>query len=608
MSGFRRVVTVGAVMGVLAGVVLSGTAIAQTASGSTSASAAATSSDKLIFRVGIPGDMVSPNPFKACCGYEYEMMFLAYDMLFNFNKDDLSPAPGLATDMCENSSDYMTWTCNIRSGVKWSDGEDLTSEDIAFTYKFIVDNHQPAFKDYFPYDPTFESPDPTTLVWHSTEPTFAPTIPPWVPILPPQVWQPLDGKPSTEIKGYPNVPAVGSGPFVLEDWKQGQSFTMTANNSYWGGAPTMDEVVFEEYQNKEAMVQALKSGQVDFADDLNPTLFNALKGEPNVGTVGATPSYFSNFAFNFGGQGPGDTHHPAINDLDVRLAVAHAIDKQKLVDTVYQGNAIPGTTITIPSSPWHYEPTAESIQDFDIDEANQILDDAGYKDTDGDGIREMPDGTNPLEWTVLDGETLINGGEESGKLIQGWLNEIGIKIDLQTVTSTKATSLWGDGDFDAYIWGWGGDPDPDFILSIFTTEQCLGWSDGCYSNKRFDHMYLHQKSIFNHDERLAYIGRMQQFVYDQVPEIVLVYPNYLQAYRTDTWTGYVPMPSNGGSYLFNWGPLSYINLKPVSAGSTVSSGNAGIPAWIWAVVAVVVVGGGILLFARRGRRPSEEEA
>jgi peptide/nickel transport system substrate-binding protein len=341
---------------------------------------------------------------------------------------------------------------------------------------------------------------------------------------------------------------------------------------------------------------------------LNPTLFNALKGEPNVGTVGATPSYFSNFAFNFGGQGPGDTHHPAINDLDVRLAVAHAIDKQKLVDTVYQGNAIPGTTITIPSSPWHYEPTAESIQDFDVDEANQILDDAGYKDTDGDGIREMPDGTNPLEWTVLDGETLINGGEESGKLIQGWLNEIGIKIDLQTVTSTKATSLWGDGDFDAYIWGWGGDPDPDFILSIFTTEQCLGWSDGCYSNKRFDHMYLHQKSIFDHDERVAYIGRMQQFVYDQVPEIVLVYPNYLQAYRTDTWTGYVPMPTNGGSYLFNWGPLSYINLKPVSAGSTVSSGNAGIPAWIWAVVAVVVVGGGILLFARRGRRPSEEEA
>jgi peptide/nickel transport system substrate-binding protein len=608
MSGFRRAVTVGAVMGVLAGVVLSGTATAQTSSPSASASAPASSSDKLIFRVGIPGDMVSPNPFKACCGYEYEMMFLAYDMLFNFNKDDLSPAPGLATDMCDHSDDYMTWTCNIRSGVKWSDGEDLTSEDIAFTYKFILDNHQPAFKDYLPYDPTFDTPDPTTLVWNSTEPTFAPTIPPWIPILPPQVWQPLDGKASTDIKGYPNVPAVGSGPFVLDEWKQGQSFTMSANKNYWAGAPTMDEVVFEEYQNKEAMVQALKSGQIDFADDLNPTLFNALKSAPDVGTNPAAPSYFSNFAFNFGGQGANETHHPAINDLQVRLAVAHAIDKDALVNTVYQGNAIAGTTVTLPSSPWHYEPTADTVQDFNIDEANQILDDAGYKDTDGDGVREMPDGTDPLVWDVLYGDGLIAGGEESGKLIQGWLQEIGIKINLIAVTSTKATSLWGDGDFDAYIWGWGGDPDPDFILSIFTTDQCLGWSDGCYTNKKFDNMYAKQKTIFDHDERVAFVGQMQQFIYDQVPEIVLTYPNYLQAFRTDTWTGYVPMPSNGGAYLFNWGPLSYINLKPVAEGSTAGSGNEGIPAWVWAVVAVVVIGAGILLFARRRRGPSEEEA
>jgi len=68
------------------------------------------------------------------------------------------------------------------------------------------------------------------------------------------------------------------------------------------------------------------------------------------------------------------------------------------------------------------------------------------------------------------------------------------------------------------------------------------------------------------------------------------------------------MPTNGGAYLFNWGPLSYINLKPVAAGSTESAGSSGIPAWIWGVIAVIVIGGGILLFARRGRTPSEDEA
>ena len=140
-------------------------------------------SQKQTFTVGLTADIVSPNPFKACCGSEYEMMFMAYDQLLNFSKKDLTAAPGLAKSW-QHNDDYTEWTFDIRDGVSWSDGQPLTSEDIAFTYRFIVDNKMGAFNDYLPFDPTFETPDDTTLIWKSSEPTFAPTVPPWVPILP----------------------------------------------------------------------------------------------------------------------------------------------------------------------------------------------------------------------------------------------------------------------------------------------------------------------------------------------------------------------------------------------------------------------------------------
>jgi peptide/nickel transport system substrate-binding protein len=573
--------------------------------------------EKITLTVGIPGDMVSPNPFKACCSYEYEMMFLAYDMLFNFGAQDLTPVPGLA-ESCEPSADNMTWTCKIRSGVTWSDGEPLTSEDIAFTYRFILDNGISTFSDYLPFNPTFETPDETTLIWKSEKPTIAPTVPPWIPIVPQHIWEQYDGTDFKTIKAVDVLadgPAVSSGPYILTEWEAGQFFKMEANKEHWLGESTIDEIVYQIFDNREAMVQALKSGEIDFADDLNPTLFNSLEGEPNIGTVRAAPSSFTNFAFNFGSppdvaawqQMANDTHHPAIDDLAFRQAIAHATDKQAVVDSIYQGNAIPGSSITLPSRIWHYEPPAEDVFDFNLDTANQILDDAGYEDTDGDGVREMPGGGEPLELDVL----TINsstGSNDTGLLMAGWAEQIGVKFNVIPVSEGKAYVLWEEGDFDAYIWGWGGDPDPDFILSIFTTAQCLSWSDGCYSDPAFDEMYLEQRSIFDTEERRTFVNDMQAFLYEQVPEIVVAYPNYLQAYRTDAFEGYVPMPADGGAYLFGWGPDSYLNLTPVSAeagGSGGSTNDGGSNAILYVGLAAVAIAVGAFVVTRR-RRADED--
>ena len=147
MRGMRRAsLALGVATAVMFG--LAGSAFGQSAS---------PEAEKLTFHVGTTSDMVSANVFKACCTAEYEMMLLNYNMLYGFSADDLSPVPEL-TPGCEPSSDYMTWTCPIRDDVKWHDGEPLTAADIAFTYRFILDNNLTTFADYLPYNPTFEAP------------------------------------------------------------------------------------------------------------------------------------------------------------------------------------------------------------------------------------------------------------------------------------------------------------------------------------------------------------------------------------------------------------------------------------------------------------------
>jgi len=561
--------------------------------------------EKITFRVGLQNDIVSPNPFKACCSAEYEMMLLNYNMLFGFKREDLTPVPELATE-CTPSSDAMTYTCNIRDDVMWHDGEQLTSRDIAFTYRFIIDNELSVFTDYLPYNPTFETPDDTTLIWKSEEPTFAPTLPPYIPIIPEHIWAPLDGKPAKQIKGFENIPAVGSGPFQLVEWEPDQFFRMEARPGNLFGTSTIDEVVYQIFQNKEAEVQALRAGQIDYAYDLSPTLYKSLQGVENIKTLHDSPSYYTNFAWNFGGQGPDADPHPAIHDLALRQAVAHATDKQAIVDVVWQGAALTGDSILKPSNGfWYLDIPQADEYDFNIDEANQILDDGGYTERTPDGIRIDPKSGEPLSFDILP-VTDQEGATETAELMKGWMEQIGIEFKLRPVSESKAYVEWEAGTFDAYLWSWGGDPDPDFNMSIYITSQCLGWSDGCYSNKTLDDLYAEQRTTFDKDERKQVVDEFQRVAYEEVPEMVLAYPQILSAYRTDRFEGYVRSPADG-SPIFAWRVDSYMNLKPVTAATEDSGGGVSAGPWLIGIaVGGLALAAGAVIMKRR--RSEEDEA
>jgi peptide/nickel transport system substrate-binding protein len=574
--------------------------------------------DDLTFIVGYTQPAVTLNPFKQILTSEYEINSLQYPMLFNFDRDTLvAAAGGLAEELpsVENggiSDDGLTYTIKIRDGLTWSDGEPITAHDVAYTFNTILDLNFSNFSNYLPFTDTIEAPDDTTLVWSTTKPTSAPFVPPWIFIVPEHVWSQYETK--EEIRNAEvNVEPVVAGPFQVTEYKDEESVTIeNIPGESWLGEPQLDTVIYQFFQNNETMVQALKQGTIDFAEDIPSDLFRSLEAEPNIETNAGAALQYAQLSFNMcfeqnACSAPESTRTGPdyFQDPVVREAVAMAIDRQAIVDRIKGGYGTPGTTMVGPTAAyWHWEPP-EPYQ-FDIEGANELLEQAGYTDSDGDGVRNDPASGDNLEWRFYV-PTDDSDRVKATRLIAGWLNQIGISTSPTPVTVAKITEVWTANDYDIYSWGWGPDPDPDFILSTYTTDQCLVWSDTCWSNEEYDRLYTEQQTASTIEERKAIIQEMQQIFYEEIPQIVLYNWNDLQAYRSDRWEGFVQSPKpdaegNGGSLLFQYTNYSYISIRPVSESAGTVSGSGGIPAWLWGAIAVaaVVVVGGVVVARRRG--------
>jgi peptide/nickel transport system substrate-binding protein len=611
----RRAIAWVAMAGVAATALLAGTALAQDSNGD---------DEPLTFIVGYTQPPNTMNPLRGLLTSEYEAYSNMYPLLFNFDADTLvatAEGASLAAELpsTENggiSQDGLTYTIQIRDGFTWSDGEPITAADVAFTYNLILEERFSNFTSYLPFVDEISAPDDTTLIWRTTRPSVAPFVPPWIYILPEHVWGALGDKDA--IKSFDNFPdPVVAGPFTLTEWRKGESLTMEKVEGSYAGDPMIDRVIYQFFQNSETMVQALKAGTIDFAEAIPADLFDTLQDEPDIATNVGAGLTFSHFSFlqcytqRYCSQ-PTSTAdpHPAIADPVVREAVTMSINKDQLVERALGGYGTPGTTPVGPTQAyWHWEPGADEAIQWDIPGANQLLDDAGYLDTDGDDVRNMPGGGENLEWRFV----LPNDSDDrvkAAQLISGWLAQIGIEANPQVLTTAKMTDVWYANDYDVQMWGWGPDPDPDFILSTYTTNQCGVWSDTCWSNPAYDRLYKEQQSAGSPEERQAIIQEMQQLWYDGDFQVVVWNDNDLQAYRSDRWEGFVPQPApnedgTGGSILYQYGLWSYLGIRPVGAeggggGAAGGGDGGGVPAVVWiALGAAVLIGGGIVMSRRR---------
>jgi peptide/nickel transport system substrate-binding protein len=606
-----------AAVGILVALLAMGTAVAQSASSSSTTSTSSASGDKVVFNYGYDSDITSLNPYKLCCGEDYIYMELVYDIAFDYG-DQLEAAPAIVTSWTPNS-DSTEWTLKIRNDATFSDGSPVTVDDVVFSFQVAA--IMPLYKNYLPFNPTFTKVDDSTILWKADEPTYAPIVPAFLPIVPESIWGQFvhpgdEDATKKDVKDFPNDNPIGSGPFTLTQYDKGQLLQFDVRPGYWGGDPKqVQQVNIRVYSNQEAMVEALKAGEVDFAYGIKSTLWNspAIQNDPNITPDKADGGCWGNLAWNFGGQGgPDVTADPIIHDTKFRQAMSMAINRQEIVTKVYNDTSTTGYSMLMPgkNGSWYQDIPQDSRFDYNPDTAKQYLDSIGVVDSNGDGLREDPDTKQNLDLNIMTVSD-VTGSSDTGKLISGYFSAVGVGSHLNDVDTNKAYDLWYSGDWDAYVWDWCPDPDPDFMLSVFTTDQCLGWSDGCWSDPAYDKMYTLQQTQTDFNDRHQTVDEMQQTIAKEIPTMVLNYWAELDAYRNDRFTGYirnpltVPQGNLPGTLVFGYdNNVSLDNLELVSGAS--STTTSGLPAWVWIVgIAVIAVLVGAFVFARRKKEDEE---
>jgi len=573
-----------------------------------SASPSPAADGKLVYRLGITQGYDGFNPFAHWSGPTWDTFRLCYDFLTWYD-EDYKPTPDLASEW-STSPDGKVWTFTIREGMKWSDGEPLTANDIAYTYNRILETEHWAYIQYLVGVQKVEAPDDTTLVITCDKPN-AGMLALYIPILPEHVWKDVA---DDDLENYKNIPLVGSGPFVLDEVKKDKWVKLVPNPDYpeeLGGPPKLDEFWYIFSQNMDSMVQDFKAGNLEAIVDWPASYYEDLKSMAGT-TVSKAPAIgFVELGFNCWDD-KASKGNPLLLDVAIRQAMNYAIDKQSIVDTSMGGLAPAGTSLISPvQGIWHYQVPEDQQYTYDPEKAKQILEDAGYSDTDGDGVREDAKG-NKLEFRF----SAFNEYPEqqaAAKKIAAYCDDVGIKLKLDMMDEGAfSDEAYNNANDDMFIWSWRGDIDPGFMLSTFTTEQILNWGDSNYSNPEYDQLYDDQAQALDPEDpsdptqRAEVVHDMQAILYRDSPYIILWYNINLQAWRTDTWTGYDLVPTGGGGApFFQLMRGTYQDLEPVAAATSEGSGTSS-SLWIFVGAVAIAIAAIVIWLVMRPKKIETE--
>ncbi|MFH9195829.1 ABC transporter substrate-binding protein [Streptomyces anulatus] len=571
---------------------------------------------KTTLTVAVAQSVDSLSPFLAQRLLSTSVLRLMYDFLTNYDPKDNKAIPGLATAW-EPSADKLTWTYTIRSDSKWSDGQQATAEDAAWTFNKMMTDEAAATSNGS-FVGNFEkvtAPSKDKLVIKLKEPqaTMAALD---VPIVPKHLWEKVGD--FSKFNNDKEFPIVGNGPFIVTDYKVDSYVKLKANKDFWRGSPKFDELVFRYYKDQDAAVAALRKGEVSFvagSPSLTPAQSASLENAPDIKVNDAPGRRFFALAVNPGartkdGQKFGDGH-PALLDQKVRHALFMAVDRKTIIDKVFQGHAVEGEGYIPPRfGDYFWKPSADQKLAYDPARAGALLDEAGYKKN-GAGKRVGKDG-KPLDFRILCHATDPND-KAIGKYLQEWWGEqgIGLKVDCLDNVSDP----WYAGEYDLAFDGWSVNPDPDFVLSIHTCDALptkakeTASTDNFICDKQYDELYKKQLAEYDPAKRADLVKQLESRLYDTGYMNVMAYPNAVEAYRTDHIESITTMPSAAGNIYGQDGYWSWWSAVPAAEASSSGSSDSGgssTGVLIGVGIAVVVLAGGGLLFAMRRRSTAED--
>ncbi|GAA0330790.1 ABC transporter substrate-binding protein [Bacillus carboniphilus] len=489
-------------------------------------------------RIAINSDESTLTPYTYQTGYPgLELVHLLYDTLFQLDENNI-PQPWMVEDYSV-SEDGLTYDFTLFKDITWQDGKPLTANDVKFTVDYFIQHPKSRFtvplqtikslevKDELNFSITLNQPEPNFMIQPLAD----------VPILPQHIWSEITNPDEA-------TNALGSGPYKLVEYKADQYYKFEANENYFKGQPASEELILPIVSDTTAMFTALKAGEVDSASSsLTPEIVGEFESNPNL-TVESGPG-FSTTLFQINAE-----RYP-MSEKEFRQAIAYAIDTQYLVDTVILGYGQVGSPGFIhPSSPFY---NSDLSFKPDKEKAKQLLAEAGFKDSDGDGFIEGQNGE------AIDLSILVQSENplriRTAEIISGWLNDVGIKVTAKSLDSDTIISLvWPEydvskgRDFDFTMFGWSSTVQlfPDRLIDLFYSDPSLGTINiGGYNNSEFDKLGDVLKSTVNEDERKNIFYEMQTLVAEDFPIVTLYYQEIVNAYNPSVYDGYVFQSGKG---------------------------------------------------------------
>jgi len=414
------------------------------------------------------------------------------------------------------SRDGRTIRFKLRRGVVWSDGVPFTSKDVAFTVRAIQNprNNVPTRVGWDLID-RVETPDAYTVVFHLRRP-FAPFMDRYfTPIGNPAILPEhlLAKYPELNDVAYNELP-VGLGPFVYTAWRRGNEVEMTANHRYWRGTPKLDRVVFKIIPDANTVSTQLRTHELDLDVRVPSNEVPEIRHLPDTRTISVVSNSFRHLDFNLS--------RPALRDLRVRQAIAHAIDRAAIWEKVYHRVGIVSNS-PFPRTSWAYAADLPSY-DYDLDTAGRLLDEAGWG-MGSDGLRHKDGKPLRLEVVGNTGNPLL---DSTVLIIESSLKKLGIALDYRRYPtpllfgSYAAGGIVATGKYDLTIYAWSLQPDPDLAnLLECRSIPPYGQNYVRYCNPAFDRLQEDADTHYDRARRRRDLVEAQRILAHDVPWIVI---------------------------------------------------------------------------------------
>jgi len=502
------------------------------------------------------------NPIFYTEAYESNILSFTHEGLLTQDKN-LDFIPNLAKEWTFND-DQTEVTFNLDENAKWHDGEPFTANDVVFTYKTIASpgyveaggvrtqyvERLVGYEEFSTGKTTdFQgvvAVDDHTVTFKFAQPNVLALSDASFMIIPEHIFKdiPIAEIPEAGASRNPGE-VIGTGPFEFSEMVQGEQYVLKKFADYWQGEPKLDSVIWKVV-DQAVILGLLENGEIDFVADPNGfqaadyETVDALENveiieQPDFGyqTMGLMHNHRSKEDSEAGTINPANwAVNEKLKDQKVRQAIAYAINRQGLVDGLLYGRGIVQNS-PIATQFWAYDDTTPNQYEFDPEKAKALLDEAGYKDVNGDGFREDPNGK---EWVLNLNYPLGNQiRERSAPIIEEFLEEVGISIDLRQ--PKEAAAYFEDleknsQDWDLYLIGWSldsTDPDPSGLWSSMA-----GYNYSRWNNPEADQLLkdaFTPPDAFEQDYRKQKYSEWQVEFGEDLPSVILYAANSLWAHN-----------------------------------------------------------------------------